>query len=84
MELDTNAILLDLVKGQEKTQQLVQDMNISLFGGDGRTGAIPYIQKEHKELSDRVSSVEKKIYWFSGVGTAVGSILSAIAYHFKH
>lgn len=78
MEIDSN-LVVQLIQGQSKTQQQITDLSQRLLGGDGQQGAIPYLANEHKELGDRVDKVEKKMYWFSGAGTALGATAGYLA-----
>ncbi len=84
MELDANVILLDLVKGQEKTQQMVTDMSNRLFGTSGQPGALFIMHDDQKALEIRVQKVENKVWWATGFGAALGSLLSYVGFRIHH
>ncbi len=82
--MEIEQILLDLTKEQAATQQAVKDLSDRLLGANGQLGALPVLYNEQKELAGRVSSVERKVWYFSGVSTALGTALSYLGYHLKH
>jgi len=95
MPLDVDNVLLDLVKGQAKTQQMVSDMSTRLLGGEGQPGVLKLMHDEHKEqfneldaadkkTDERVDTIEKKMMWYSGAGTAVGGIIGYFIQWFSH
>lgn len=95
MELDTNTILLDLVKGQEHTQTMVKAMSDRLFGAEGQPGVLMTMHEEHKdeiktakieqaELTKRVEGVERKIWYATGFGAALGAVASFIGFKIHH
>jgi hypothetical protein len=77
MELPHSSILLDLVAGQARIEQSVIDIK------DRFDKTIPYMANEHKELNTRVTGVEKKLWYFSGAGTAVGALVGTFATWFR-
>lgn len=95
MPLDTDKLLFDLAQGQTKTQQMLTDVSNRLFGVDGNPGILRSMHEEHKEqfkildtadkaTDTRVDNIEKKIFWFSGAGTATGGILGYLIQLFTH
>ena len=88
MELDSNQILLDLVKGQAQTQTMVKDMSDRLFGTSGQPGVLITMHQEHKkdqdELATRITSVEKKVWYATGFGAAIGAVASLIGFKIHH
>lgn len=95
MELNTNELLLDLVRGQEHTQTMVKDMSDRLFGTGGQPGILMTMHKEHKDefqkldgdrekLQNRVEGVEKKVWYATGFGAALGAIASFVGFKIHH
>jgi hypothetical protein len=85
MPLDIEQTLLELVEKQSATHEAIETMNERLFGGDGQTGALPFIHQEHKELEKRVGAVENKIWYGTGFAAAIGAALTYLGFHIpKH
>ena len=82
--MEIEQVLLDLTREQAATQQSVIDLGNRLLGANGQPGALTILSQDHKELEDRVKSVEKKVWYFSGAGTVLGTALSYLGYHIKH
>jgi hypothetical protein len=60
MPLDVDTVLLDLVKGQATTQQMVQDMSVRLLGGNGQPGVLKLMHDEHtQQIKDLALEDEK-------------------------
>jgi hypothetical protein len=61
--------LIELVKGQAKVAQSVEDMTkrIDL--------AIPYLNTQDIELGKRIDNVEHKVWYFGGAGSLIGVAL---------
>lgn len=85
------AILLKLVEGQARVEQKVTDLSVSLLGGEGRKGAIPFMVDEHDALEARVGVLEAKKNFVAGwivgvgaIGTALGGALSWLANIWHH
>ena len=84
MEID-NATIFNLVQGQGRIEQKVDDMSIRLLGGDGQKGVLPMLYEKHEEIDARVNTLENSSIrskgWIAGamaVITAIGAVLGAI------
>ena len=71
MELNEQTII-QLVHGQGKIEQALLDMK------DRVDRAIPALVAEDKANADNLKSVEKKIWYFGGIGTAVGFVVEHV------
>jgi hypothetical protein len=65
----TEGTLLDLVKGQATLTQAVMDIK------ERFDTALPYLAKQDEKNAKAIRSVEKKIWYFGGAGTAIGYII---------
>ena len=95
MPLDTDKILFELAQGQTKTQQMLTDVSNRLFGTDGNPGVLKSMHDEHKDqfkqldeadkvTDGRVDTIEKKMMWYSGAGTAIGGVIGWLVQWFAH
>lgn len=93
MEIDN--ILLDVIKSQQRTETTVNEMSNRLFGTAGQPGALMIMHQENKErilemhqenqaeqdkLATRISSVEKKVWYATGFGAAIGAIAGFLGF----
>lgn len=69
MEISEQTIL-ELVKSQGALTQAVTDVK------DRFDKAIPYLVAKDEENAKDIKSVEKKIWYFGGAGSALGFVLS--------
>jgi ElaB/YqjD/DUF883 family membrane-anchored ribosome-binding protein len=70
--MDFDETLLRLVEGQGRIEQLAKSTNERL------DKALPFLQDEHNKLEDRVTDVEKKVWYSTGVGSGIGALLGII------
>ena len=49
-------ILVQLIRGQERSATALELQNTRLFGGDGATGMLPAIIQQHKELATKLDT----------------------------
>lgn len=84
--MKSDPLLISLAQGQARIEQQVKDISVRLLGGEGQEGVLPLMFKNHKELEQRVDSLENKKTFASGwiagagaVGGAVGGILAWLA-----
>jgi len=80
VEIDLSTFT-DMVSDISATKTMVQGLTERL------DKALPFLQDEHAELTKRVSVLENKsstqLGWASGIGSAVGSMITAIGFYFK-
>ena len=69
----TEQTLIELVKGQATVAQAVTDLKGSF------EKAIPYLVQRDEGLAKDIRGVERKIWYFGGIGSGVGFILSHFA-----
>lgn len=77
MEISDDHIV-QLITGQAATAQAVTDLKSAVEKG------FTFIHGEHKELETRVSAVEKKVWYGSGVGAALGIAAGWLKGHSGH
>lgn len=84
MEVD-NVTIFNLVQGQGRIEQKVDDMSVRLLGGNGQKGALPMMYEKHEALDTRVTQLETSSVrskgWIAGamaVITAIGAVLGSI------
>lgn len=84
MEVD-NATIFNLVQGQGRIEQKVDDMSTRLLGGEGQKGVLPMMYEKHEALDARVGQLETNSVhskgWIAGamaVITAIGAVLGSI------
>jgi ElaB/YqjD/DUF883 family membrane-anchored ribosome-binding protein len=61
--------IIELIKGQAETKQALTDLKGSVEKG------FTFIHTEHTDLEKRVRGVEKKVWYSTGVGSAMGVAL---------
>lgn len=71
MEISEQTII-DLVKGQATIVQAVTDIK------ERFDKTVPYLMDKDTELENSVKSVEKKVWYFGGAGSALGFVLSHV------
>jgi len=76
MDIDQE-IIMQLVAGQGRIEQGLKDTVERI------DRAIPYMESKHTGLEDRVRKVENKVWYFSGIGTAVGMAIGHFITYFK-
>jgi hypothetical protein len=74
MEISDNHII-KLIDGQARTAQALTDLKGTVEKG------FKFIHGEHTELEGRVRKVEKKVWYATGAGAAVGYALSYLGIH---
>lgn len=47
-------ILVQLIRGQERSATEMRNLTQRLFGGDGQLGAMPYLIEQHKEVTKKM------------------------------
>lgn len=83
MDIPRNEVL-GLFTGQARIEEAIINLDRRLFGHEGQIGAIPYLHEELKNQDKRINSTEKKVWYFSGIGTAIGVIIGAFGSWLKH
>jgi len=68
MEISENTVI-DLIKGQATLAQAVKDQ------GDKIDKGLQFLYNEHRDLNNRVSKIEKKVWYTSGSLGLVGGVL---------
>lgn len=68
MEVSEQTVI-ELVKGQATIAQEVRDLK------DSFVKVVPYLDARDKELEKSIRSVERKVWYFGGAGTALGFII---------
>ena len=68
MEISEQTIV-ELIKGQATTAQAILDLKSSI------EKSIPYLVAQDEKNADKIRSVEHKVWYFGGAGTAVGYII---------
>jgi hypothetical protein len=76
MEIKSD-VIIDLVAGQGRIEQALTDM------GKRFDAALPYMNNQHLKLADRVTKVENKQWYISGLGTAIGAVIGYAVTWFK-
>lgn len=74
MEISDDHIV-QLIAGQATTAQAVSDLKSSVEKG------FKFVVDEHKGLEKRVRGVEKKVWYSTGVGTALGMAAGWFGFH---
>lgn len=77
----------DLIRGQARIEQMVTDLKSTVLGDNGRPGALFVLNNKLESTNDRIGKVEKKVIYFSGIGTAIGTGIGALGTwfgFFKH
>jgi hypothetical protein len=74
MEISDNHII-KLIEGQSATAQALTDLKGTVERG------FTFIHNEHTDLEKRVGKVEKKVWYATGAGAAVGYALSYLGIH---
>lgn len=77
MEISDDHII-ELIKGQATTAQAVTDLKGSVEKG------FKFIIDEHGKLDERVSAVEKKVWYGTGIGAALGIAAGWLKGHAGH
>ena len=74
-------ILIDFMNKQSAAMGTVatqvSEMHGRLFGNGKETGELPH-------LESRVSAVEKKVWYATGFGAAIGTLLSYVGFKLHH
>lgn len=70
--------MYELIRGQARIEQMVSDLKGTVLGADGRPGALFILNAKLEGTNDRIGKVEKKVIYFSGIGTAIGTGIGAL------
>ena len=77
-----DAVIIELIKGQSTTQQMVKDLTTRLIGGDGQKGVLIAMHEEHKEQFAAVVEEHKLIHTrIDGVKDEVDGIQRKAAWY---
>ena len=77
-----DAVIIELIKGQSTTQQMVKDLTTRLIGGEGQKGILPAMHEEHKEQFSAITLEHKLIHTrIDDVKDEVGSIQKKAAWY---
>lgn len=74
MEIESDHIV-QLIAGQAATAQAVQDLKGSVEKG------FKFMTDQHSKLDDRVGSIEKRVWYQTGVGAALGVAAGWFGFH---
>jgi hypothetical protein len=74
MEINSDHIV-ELIQGQARIEQSVTDIK------ENMTKSLTFLHNEHEKLSKRVSKVEKRSWYATGLGAGIGAALSYFGIH---